>query len=194
MKVPSLSLHTPDMETPILLCAALDLLAVITAALVANWYDCSMLRFYLAVLCSGFTLVAQDGPTNKRRDYSSPSGRLIGTWGGSIPSSECEYYGPVDKDTMIGDFIRFRSSGRDKKTKAQKYQQFSFKYEILSEDEREHRVTVRLIFSDGKDRNQSLYMEPNGMSMIQKSVTVTMLGEDVFQLSYMGGRSDGCKF
>jgi hypothetical protein len=113
-----------------------------------------MLKLFLAALCSSLMLAAQDAPTTKQRDYSSPSRRLIGTWGGSVPSFECEYYGPVDLKTKIGEFIRFRSSGREKKSKTDTYTQFRFKYEILSEDEAEHRVTVRLIFNDGKDRNE----------------------------------------
>ena len=152
-----------------------------------------MSKFCSVFLGSCLFLSAQDAPTTNRRDYSSPSSRLIGTWGGSVPSFECEYYGPADKATKVGEFIRFRSSGkRDKKTKAYTYQTFPFKYEILSEDEAEHRVTVRLIFADNKDRNESFYIEPNGMLMVQKTVIVA--GESTSKLTYMGGRSDGCKF
>ena len=86
------------------------------------------------------------------RDLSTPATRLVGRWKGAETAalSECEFFGPIDSATKTGDFRRYRLTGRDKKTDQQVWKQFNFKFQVLSEDSTGDRVTVNLLFADGK--------------------------------------------
>jgi hypothetical protein len=109
----------------------------------------------------------------KERDYSTPAGRLIGKWTDERKNhliEDCDYYGPLDKATHLGDFIRYRIGKRDPKTNAATWEEFKFGYKVLSENTAEHRITVTLFFRDGESRNESYYIEPNGLSLDRRTV------------------------
>lgn len=136
----------------------------------------------------------QEADSPKERDYSSPTGRLIGKWrdDGIYGAGECQYYGPVDKATREGDFIRYRMGKRDRKTKTVTWEEFKFRYKVLDENTAEHRVTVTLLFSDGKSRNESYYVEPNGLSLVRRTVITPVLGESVSKMLFLASSRGPC--
>jgi hypothetical protein len=152
-------------------------------------------RTVLLFLSAGAIFVdGQQADPPKERDYSSPTGRLIGKWKaeGINASGECQYYGPVDKVTHEGDFVRYRVGKRDRKTKTTAWDEFKFRYKVLNENVAEHRVTVTLTFTDGRSRNESYYIEPNGLSMVSHTVITSALGEDVDKMVFLASLRGPC--
>lgn len=149
----------------------------------------SLLLSAVAIVVNG-----QQADPSKERDYSSPTSRLIGKWKaeGINASGECQYYGPVDKVTHEGDFIRYRVGKRNRKSKTAAWDEFKFRYKVLDENVAEHRVTVTLTFTDGKSRNESYYIEPNGLSMVSRTVITPALGEDVDKMVFLASLRGPC--
>ena len=63
--------------------------------------------------------VVSTGKSSSNRDFSTPSSRLVGRWASREPESAaigCHYFGPIDKQTGTGAYIKYRLEALDEKT------------------------------------------------------------------------------
>ena len=108
------------------------------------------------------------------RDFSTPAKRLIGRWQSSemaFQGKECEYFGQVNASTKTGTFTRYRFNERDQETSQPTWKQFEFKYQVISEDPAGERVTLNLLFANGKSRAESYNIEHDGSVRTNHSVS-----------------------
>jgi hypothetical protein len=145
-------------------------------------------------LAMAFTFAALAQQPDIERDYSTPAKRLVGRWQSAdlgFQGLECDYYGPIDENTKSGAFTRYRRVGFDKKIHQPTWKVSEFKYQVVSEDPANERVTVKLLFNDGDSRVESYYIEHDGAARTSHIVLAGM--ETSRKNLYMDNKNQSCR-
>jgi len=150
------------------------------------------------ILGLAFTALAQQSEPAQRkaapedRDFSTPATRLVGRWQTADPhfaGQACDFYGPVDPGEGTGTLTRYLIV-RDPKTKRSIWEIFNFKYRVISEDPAGERVTVNLLFRDGRSRTESCYIEHDGSTRTTHTVIAGV--EVSTKTVYMDNKNQSC--
>jgi hypothetical protein len=148
----------------------------------------------LFVVSLSFSACQHDAqPRPEARDFSTPAKRLVGRWQSAdiaFAMNECEYFGPLNPQTKVGTFIRYRISKSEKDTSQPMWKQFDFNYRVISEDPMGTRVTVNLLFANGDSRPESYYLEHDGSVRTSHSVSAGL--ETSTKGVYMDGKNLPC--